>query len=69
MTGCVGATLEDAVSPPVSCNITATGVNSAGKTVYSQVFQYNVPLLATTQAMQLGYFDQVSPYTFPSHQP
>lgn len=56
--GCVTADLEAVASAPVSCSITATGVNSVGKTIYSQVFNFNAPLLTPTVPMQLGYFDQ-----------
>lgn len=57
ITGCAGNSIEDVASVPLSCNVTATGVNSAGKTVYSQMFEFNVPVGALNQPMELAYFD------------
>lgn len=55
--GCVVSDSNGAASAPVNCNITATGQNSAGSTIYKQVFQYKTTG-ALLQNMTLGYFDQ-----------
>lgn len=54
--GCVAADQNNAVSIPVSCNITTTGLIN-GRAVYSQTFTYTATG-APLQQMDLGYFSQ-----------
>lgn len=54
---CVAADANGVASIPVSCTITAAGLNSKGQQIYSQQFKYTASG-APVQPQVLGYFNQ-----------